>query len=148
MKIAGVELDPLTKGIGSISESIRIIRDSVALLPDLLEKLEGIEEGVRFMADEVHKMRLGVDSLGGEVEGVRTAVAPLVPHMDRVAERVERLEPRLEDLSLALHPFRRAGSKFSRQRLANGLAEEVHLDATDQTESGENVSQAEGSPDS
>ena len=65
-------------------------------------------------------MRVGVDGLGEEVEGMRAAVEPLVPHMDVVAARIEALEPRLEDLSLALHPMRR----LTRRRGANGDASE------------------------
>ena len=60
------------------------------------------------MAEEVHLMRTGVDELGVEVKGMRAAVDPMVEHLDVVAVKVAALEPRLEDLSLAIHPMRRA----------------------------------------
>jgi hypothetical protein len=71
-----------------------------------------------------------------------------------VAARIEALEPRLEDLSLALHPMRR----LTRRRGANGSSEEDAIaeeaaaqaavaDELAQTDSGENVSQSEGSPE-
>ncbi len=145
MKIAGIDLSPVTDGLGSISESIRVIRDSVSLLPEVVKNLEEIQKGVRYMADEVHKMRVGVDGLGGEVHAMRLAVEPLVEHLDKVSANVEALEPRLEDLNLAIHPFRRATSKVSRRRLANGqTAEEAAVDDLVQTELGENVSQDDG----
>ena len=73
----------------------------------------------------------------------------MVAHLDVVAARVEALEPRLEDLSLAIHPLRRATGRLGRRRAANGelpdeeAAEEAAEDA--QTSSGENVSQDAGS---
>lgn len=92
-------------------------------------------------------MRVGVDGLGEEVRGMRIAVEPLVSHLDEVAVKIERLEPRLEDLNLALHPLRRASGKRARRRLANGdIAEERSEDLV-QTDSGENVSQSDGSPE-
>lgn len=136
-----VDINPLGD-LRSILEAMGEIRDSLALLPKVAETLVEIQAGVRFMADEVHTMRTGVDDLGVEVKGMRAAVDPLVAHLDLVAKRVEELEPRLEDLSLAIHPLRRATGKLGRRRAANGeppLAEEP------QTSSGENVSQDAGS---
>jgi hypothetical protein len=75
--------------------------------------------------------------------------------MDVVAARIEALEPRLEDLSLALHPMRR----LTRRRGANGDSEaedavadeaETQAEVADelaQMDSGENVSQSDGSPE-
>jgi uncharacterized protein YoxC len=138
-----LDLTPITEGLRSISETMRAIRDSVALLPQVAETLAEIQEGVKFMGDEVQTMRKGVDELGVEVKGMRTAVDPMVEHLDLVAARIEGLEPRLEDLSLAIHPLRRASGKLGRRRAANG---DAGLDE-DQTSSGENVSQAAGSAD-
>ena len=135
-----LDLTPITEGLRSISETMRAIRDSVALLPQVAETLSEIHEGVRFMGDEVHTMRKGVDELGVEVKGMRAAVDPMVDHLDLVAARIEGLEPRLEDLSLAIHPLRRATGKLGRRRAANG---EPVLE--DQTSSGENESQDAGS---
>ncbi len=132
--------DPLSD-LRSILEAMGEIRDSLALLPRVADTLAEIQEGVRFMADEVHTMRKGVDDMGVEVKGMRTAVDPMVAHLDAVALRVEALEPRLEDLSLAIHPFRRATGKLGRRRAANG---EDPIEG-DQASSGENVSQDAGS---
>lgn len=150
-----IDIGPITDALREVSESLKLVRDSVALLPEVAKSLEEIREGVGTMADEVHRMRMGVDGLGDEVQGMRAAVEPLVPHMDVVAARIEALEPRLEDLSLALHPMRR----LTRRRGTNGdatiedaIAEEAadQADVADevaQMDSGENVSQSDGSPD-
>jgi uncharacterized membrane protein YccC len=150
-----IDLAPITDGLRSITENLKVMRDSVAILPQVAETLEEIRDGVGSMTDEVHRMRVGVDKLGEEVDGMRAAVEPLVPHMDVVAARIEALEPRLEDLSLALHPMRR----LTRRRGTNGdaVAEDAAAeiaeaeadlaDVTAQTDSGENVSQSDGSPE-
>lgn len=138
-----LDLTPITEGLRSISETMGAIRDSVALLPQVAETLAEIQDGVKFMGEEVETMRKGVDELGVEVKGMRTAVDPMVAHLDLVAARIEGLEPRLEDLSLAIHPLRRATGKLGRRRAANG---DAAVDE-DQTSSGENVSQAAGSAD-
>lgn len=91
-----LDLTPITEGLRSISETMRAIRDSVALLPQVAETLAEIQDGVKF-----------------------------------------------EDLSLAIHPLRRATGKLGRRRAANGDAGSDE----DQTSSGENVSQAAGSAD-
>ena len=136
-----LDLTPITEGLRSISETMRAIRDSVALLPQVADTLADIQKGVRFMGEEVHSMRRGVDELGVEVKGMRAAVDPMVEHLDGVAAQIEGLEPRLEDLSLAIHPLRRATGRLGRRRSANG---DSGLDS-DQTSSGENVSQDAGS---
>jgi uncharacterized protein YoxC len=154
-----IDLAPITDGLRTISETMKVMRDSVAILPQVAETLDEIHRATRGMAEEVHLMRTGVDKLGEEVIGMRSAVEPLVPHMDVVAARIEALEPRLEDLSLALHPMRRLTSRSERRRGANGdafpedaVAEELEAEATAadelaQTDSGENVSQSDGSPE-
>ncbi len=118
------------------------IRDAVSLLPRVVRTLDGIQTGVDVMGDEVHRMRLGVDQMAVEVQSMSASVAPLDAQLEKVATRIDNLEPRLEDLSLALHPMRRASGKLGRRRADDAL------NGADQTESGENVSQAEGSPDS
>lgn len=150
-----LDIGPITDGLRDISQSLRAVVDSVSTLPQVAEALEEIREATTSMADEVHRMRIGVDELGDEVRGMRSAVEPLVPHMDLVAARIEALEPRLEDLSLALHPMRR----LTRRRGANGdvpaedlvadeaAAQAAVADGIAQTDSGENVSQSDGSPE-
>ena len=128
----------------AIVEGMDELRKSLAVLPQVAETLAEIRKGVAYMADEVHTMRTGVDALGVEVQGMRGAVDPMVDHLDAVAAKVEALEPRLEDLSLAIHPLRRATGKLGRRRAANG--EPAELDEP-QTSSGENVSQDAGSAD-
>jgi hypothetical protein len=89
-------------------------------------------------------MRTGVDDLRVEVKGMRGSVEPMVAHLDIVAARVKALEPRLEEMSLAIHPLRRATGRLTRRR--NGEPE-ADLDREPQTSSGENVSQDAGSPE-
>ncbi len=84
-----IDLAPITDGLKSISETLKTMRDSVAILPEVAKTLEEIRASTRIMADEVHLMRVGVDGLADEVEGMRAAVEPLVPHMDVVAARIE-----------------------------------------------------------
>lgn len=142
-----IDLAPITDGLRTISETMKVMRDSVAILPQVADTLEEIHKATVSMAAEVHLMRVGVDGLAEEVKGMRVAVEPLVSHLDEVAVKIERLEPRLEDLNLALHPLRRASGKRARRRLANGdIAEERSEDLV-QTDSGENVSQSDGSPE-
>jgi hypothetical protein len=129
----------------AILDAMGDIRDSLALLPEVAGTLAEIREGVRYMSDEVHTMRTGVDDLSVEVKGMRAAVDPLVAHLDLVAKRVEELEPRLEDLSLAIHPLRRATGKLGRRRAANG--EPGITDEEAQASAGEDLSQDAGSPD-
>ncbi len=143
-----IDIGPITDGLRDISASLRLVRDSVALLPEVAKSLEEIREATSAMAKEVHQMRTGVDGLGDEVKSMRTALEPMVSHLDVVAERVGALEPRLEDLSLALHPMRRATGKLGRRRAANGdVADEPATDEVAQIDSGENVSQSAGSPE-
>ena len=143
-----IDIGPITDGLRSISKSMRTIRDAVGLLPQVAETLEEINKGMRFMGKEVHRMRKGVDELGVEVKGMRAAVEPLASQLDIVAERIDALDPRLEDLSLAMHPVRRATGKLGRRRAANGdVVGDAAAEQLDQIESGENVSQADGSPE-
>ena len=143
-----LDLTPITEGLRSISETLKVMRDSVAILPEVAKTLEEIRSATVEMADEVHQMRMGVDGLGDEVKSMRTALEPMVSHLDVVAERVGALEPRLEDLSLALHPMRRATGKLGRRRAANGdAAAETATGELAQIDSGENVSQSDGSPE-
>ena len=132
-----VDIGPLTEGLRSIGETMRTIRDSVSLLPEVAETLGEIQAGVQRMGDEVHLMRVGVDDLRVEVRGVQTAVEPLSDHLDLVAAGIARLEPKLDEMSLAIHPLRRATGRLTRPRRGSEDA---------QTSSGENVSQADGSP--
>lgn len=142
-----IDLAPITDGLRTISETMKVMRDSVAILPQVADTLEEIHEATVSMAAEVHLMRVGVDGLGEEVKAMRVAVEPLVSHLDEVAVKIERLEPRLEDLSLAIHPLRRATGKLGRRRLADGqTVEEAAAEELAQTDSGENVSQSDGSP--
>jgi hypothetical protein len=150
-----IDLAPITDGLRSITETLKVVRDSVAILPQVAETLEEIREGVTSMSGEVHRMRVGVDNLGEEVDAMRAAVEPLVPHMDVVAARIEALEPRLEDLSLALHPMRRLtrrrganGDSSAEDAIADEAAEQAAIaDEAAQIDSGENVSQSDGSPE-
>ena len=132
-----IDLRPLT-------DTVTTIRDSVALLPEVVKVLKEIEDAVRSMGDEVHRMRKGVDELGVEVTELRSA---LESRLDNVADHVDSLGPQLEEMSLAMHPFRRATVKLSRRKPNGDEPIEVEAESEpDQISSGENVSQAEASP--
>lgn len=146
-----LDITPITEGLRGISESLKVMRDSLTVLPDVAKSLGEIERLTKFMSDEVHTMRKGVDDLAVEVRSLSGSLEPLVPHIDLLVTGVEALEPRLEDLSLAIHPLRRATGKLGRRRAGNGDPAEVAEaleEIQSQTESGENVSQADGSADS
>lgn len=158
MKLPVDGLGPVADSIRSISETIRTIRDSVALLPEVAETLVEIQAGVKAMGDEVHLMRTGVDAMGKDVVGMRSAVEPLEIRLEQVIGAIDRLEPRLDEMALTLHPLRRATTRLARRgkddeiepvlELApeEGLGEgEPAENGARQTDSGENVSQADGS---
>jgi hypothetical protein len=155
-----LDLGPIAEGIKSIQESIRTIRDSVALLPDVAKSLEQINKGMDFMGSEVHRMRLGVDELTIEVAKMVEGVDPLEDRLTEVSAHIQRLEPKLDELRDTLHPLRRVGKRMGRRREesdgngSNGHVPEAEpigepfAEEPDQTESGVNVSQAEGSAES
>ena len=64
-----LDIAPITDGLRTISETMKVMRDSVAILPQVAETLEEIHKATRSMADEVHMMRVGVDGLSEEVKG-------------------------------------------------------------------------------
>lgn len=145
-----LDLRPVLDGLRQISEVLPAIRDSVVVLPEVAASLANIEAAVQTMGEEVHRMRLGVDELTHEVKELQ---AGLETHLDRVGDRVARLEPMLDEMSLAIHPLRRATGRLGRRGRGNGEAQtdggapdsEVSDAPADQISSGENVSQAEGS---
>ncbi|CAN5627101.1 hypothetical protein BH10ACT11_BH10ACT11_19380 [soil metagenome] len=156
-----IDLNPITDGIRSIQESMLTIRDSIGLLPEVAKTLEEIRKGMDFMGSEVHRMRLGVDELTVEVAKMVDGVEPLEGKLVEVSGHIERLEPKLDELRDTLHPLRRVGKRMGRRRDDLGSAEVENGDGDldgellepltgelDQIESGEKVSQAEGSPES
>ncbi len=159
MKLPIDGLAPITDSIRSISETIRTIRDSVALLPQVADTLAEIHAGVKYMGEEVHAMRKGVDELGIEVVVMRSSVEPLETGFEKVTEAIDRLEPRLDEMALTLHPLRRATTRLTRRgrgdevnepvielRPEDGLVElDGEPNGAAQTESAENVSQVDGS---
>ncbi len=152
------DLGPIAQGIKSIQETILTIRDSVALLPEVAKSLEEIRKGMNFMGSEVHRMRLGVDELTVEVAKMVDGVEPLDGRLGEVSSHIEKLEPKLDELRDTLHPLRRVGKRMGRRRELVILTEdgdghvvlEPGADAAevDQTESGEKVSQVDGSAES
>ena len=84
--------------------------------------------GVKYMSDEVHLMRTGVDDLRVEDSSMRGSVEPMVEHLDIVAARVEALGPRLEDMSLRDPPapgVRPASWAGAAPRTATGRTTEI-----------------------
>ena len=62
-----LDLTPITEGLRSISDTMRAIRDSVALLPQVAETLADIQEGVRKLCEGRFPMEVvrGLEEAGG-----------------------------------------------------------------------------------
>ena len=76
---------------------LRTIAEGMAVLPQLLSSLHGIQARVDSLDDEVKRMRSAVDGMGGDVGELR--------------DGIERLEPHLEDVTRVAHPLRRLGDR-------------------------------------
>jgi hypothetical protein len=79
---------------------IKAIANGMAVLPQLLEVLNDIDRGVATMADEVTRMRRGVESMDASVE-------PLAEHLAATKAGIDELGPRLDDMHHVLRPLRR-----------------------------------------
>ena len=91
--------------LGGALNDLRTIAEGMAVLPQLLSSLNGIQGRVDSLDDEVKRMRAAVDGMGGDVGELR--------------DGIERLEPHLEDVTRVAHPLRRLGDR--RRGRAEGL---------------------------
>lgn len=87
--------------LGGMLTDIRTIAEGMAVLPKLLLTLDGIQDKVESLDDEVKKMRASVENMGDDVSELRGGIS--------------RLEPHLEDVSRAAHPLRRIGDRARRR---------------------------------
>lgn len=83
-------------------EDLRMIADSVRVLPEVARSLSAIQTSVDSMDREVKLMRKGVDRLDGDVLKVVAGVDPL--------------DEKIDDLRRTLHPLSRASALLSRRR--------------------------------
>jgi hypothetical protein len=108
----GIAIDALgyvPRVVAGALEDLRTIAESVRVLPEVARTLASIEAETAAMSNEVKLMRKGVDRLGDKVDG-------LDGDMLRVANGVEPLDAKLDDVRRALHPLSRAGSLFGIRR--------------------------------
>jgi len=99
-----VDLMQVPRLLGGALTDLRTIAEHMATLPKLLVALNGIQDRVDSLDDEVKQMRAAVESMGGDVGELRGGI--------------DRLEPHLEDVSKVAHPLRRLND--SRRRRAPG----------------------------
>ena len=92
--ISRVQMPQLSKVAGGLLEDVRTIARGMQVLPELARILESIETKVDTLNDEVHRMRVAVEEMGGDVKTVPT---------------------RLDELQHSLSPMRRIGRRFSRR---------------------------------
>lgn len=90
---AAVDLMTIPRLLGGALADIRTIAEGMAVLPKLLISLDGIQQKVDSLDDEVKQMRAAVQSMGGDVGELNESFA--------------RVEPHLEDVSRVAHPLRR-----------------------------------------
>ena len=89
-----VQMPQLSKVAGGLLEDVRTIARGMQVLPELARILQSIEAKVDTLNDEVHRMRVAVEEMGGDVKTVPT---------------------RLDELQHSLSPMRRIGRRFSRR---------------------------------
>jgi hypothetical protein len=91
-----VDIMQVPRLLGNALGDIRTIAEGMATLPKLLFTLEGIQEEVKQLNDEVHRMRAAVESMGGDVGELRGG---------------------MDDVTRLTHPLRRLND---RRRRAQG----------------------------
>jgi hypothetical protein len=88
-----VQMPQLSKVASGLLDDVRTIARGMQVLPELAQILRSIETKVDTLNDEVHRMRVAVEEMGGDVKTVPT---------------------RLDELQHSLSPMRRIGRRFSR----------------------------------
>ena len=91
------DLMTIPRLLGGALNDLRTIAEGMAVLPQLLAALNGIQGRVDSLDDEVKRMRAAVEGMGGDVGELR--------------DGIERLEPHLEDVTRVAHPLRRLGER-------------------------------------
>jgi hypothetical protein len=88
-----VQVSGVQKVVGGLLDDVRTIARGMQVLPELARILESIETKVDTLNDEVHRMRVAVEEMGGDVKTVPT---------------------RLDELQHSLSPMRRIGRRLGR----------------------------------
>lgn len=91
------DLMTIPRLLGGALNDLRAIAEGMAVLPQMLASLNGIQARVDSLDDEVKRMRAAVEGMGGDVGELR--------------DGIERLEPHLEDVTRVAHPLRRLGDR-------------------------------------
>jgi tetrahydromethanopterin S-methyltransferase subunit B len=95
-------------GLGDLGAAVNPLR----LLSELAADLSVIREHTISMDHEVTGMHASVERIEVEMRDLSTRIGALDARMAAVEGAIERLEPYVADLNLALRPFRRARAKF------------------------------------
>jgi hypothetical protein len=112
---------------GPLAPLGRIVADSVGelnflrVLPILAAHLKAIRRYTEHMDDEVTGMHAAVERMEGEIRLLREDISGL-------EQRIGRLEPYLEDVNLAVRPFRRARARLPGRHPAHDGHEELPPD--------------------
>jgi hypothetical protein len=96
---------------GPLAPLGRLVADSVGelnflrVLPVIASHLKAIRRYTEHMDDEVTGMHASVERMEGEIRSLRADITGL-------EEQIGRLEPYLQDVNMAVRPFRRARSRL------------------------------------
>ncbi len=141
MELGRVESGPMDDGVsgheadygeyrhrrGPLAPLGRIVADSVGelnflrVLPVLAAHLKAIRRYTEHMDDEVTGMHASVERMEGEIRMLRADISGL-------EEKIGRLEPYLEDVNMAVRPFRRARARLPGRPPSRDVAEHPPLD--------------------
>jgi uncharacterized protein YoxC len=99
-----------------VSEGVGDLGQLVRLVPEIASALRSIQKHVKSMDFEVIGMHASVERLEVEIRELRTEIRELDGRMGTVADAVTRLEPHIQDVNLAVRPFRRARSRLGGSR--------------------------------
>lgn len=100
-------------GLGAVlGDPIGEARSLLGALPEIAGYLRAVSRDVGHMDREVTGMHAAVERLDLEVKALRQDIAAVAEGLDVVADRVERLEPHVADLSRLSRPLQRMRSRI------------------------------------
>ena len=106
---------PLGRMLGdSFGELNQLLR----LLPELAHHLKQISRFTESMATEVRGMHAAVVRLEHEMQGLREEVAGIDDRMAAIEAGMDRLEPYIADVNLAVRPLKRARARLPHRSAA------------------------------
>ena len=109
---------PVERLLAPVSD-VRALSSLVRELGTIVRNLETIAEAVVSLDREFKQMNKSVTEMRDEVKVMRAGVDPLNERLIEVRDRFERIEPALAEMSMTLHPLKRA-----RRKLGNGSVAE------------------------